>query len=163
MDRALQKGSGRPAERVRGEYECDRKKDNAGWSETKDNRLAGNQADHKDSGNYEANGRGNRTQTQVDGPLQLIIERGTNKRAVNLAVNARLVSQASPNSMYAAKVPQAIKNRPNASALAIEGSQNSTGCLQMVLGNRLTGRGSVLLSLKNSAVRSSQFLLPAIS
>ena len=73
MHRALQNGCGRSAERDRAEHQCDREKDNTGWGETKHNRLAGNQSDHKDSGNCEANGRGNRAQTQVDGPLQFII------------------------------------------------------------------------------------------
>ena len=65
MDRALQNGCGRSAERDRTEHECDREKDNAGWGETKDNRLAGNQADYKDSGNCEANGRGYRARHKL--------------------------------------------------------------------------------------------------
>jgi hypothetical protein len=36
-------------------HECDREKDNVGWGETKHDRLARNQPDHKDS--CEANGR----------------------------------------------------------------------------------------------------------
>jgi hypothetical protein len=73
MHRALQNGCGRSAERDRAEHECDREKDNARRGETEDNRLAGSQADDKDSGDCKANGRGHRAQTQVDGPLQLIV------------------------------------------------------------------------------------------
>ena len=57
MHRALQNGCGRSAECDRAEHECNCEKDNAGWGETKHDRLTGNQPDHKDSGNGEANCR----------------------------------------------------------------------------------------------------------
>jgi hypothetical protein len=42
-----------------------------------------------------------------------------NNRAIDLPVDARSASQVLPNRMNAAKVPQAIAIRPNASTLAI--------------------------------------------
>jgi hypothetical protein len=77
MHRALQNRCRRAAESDRAQHQRDREKDNAGWRETKHNRLAGNQADHQDGGYCKANGGGSRPKTQIDGPLQLVVERGS--------------------------------------------------------------------------------------